>query len=122
MTLEIALMADGVPRDKVYELLSTKEGVDRAFKKLDELKGEIVWWKAGAEPQQRLAAGDVSMSMAYNAWVTRINKEEKRNFRIVWDVNNYSMDFWTVVKGSKHKEDALKFIVFNATGSAGSLL
>jgi len=110
MTLEIALMADGVPRDQVYKTLETKEGVDRAFKKLDELKDHIVWWKAGAEPQQRLAAGDVVMSMAYNAWVTRINQEENRNFVIVWDGNNYSMDYWTIVKGSKNKENALKFI------------
>ncbi len=113
MTLEIALMADGVPRDQVYALLATKEGVDRAFKKLDELKANIVWWKAGAEPQQRLAAGDVTMSMAYNAWVTRINKEEKRNFKIVWDGNNYSMDYWTIVKGTKHKDSAMKFISFS---------
>ena len=29
--LELALMADGVPSDKVYETLQTPEGVDRAF-------------------------------------------------------------------------------------------
>jgi len=113
MTLEIALMADGVPRSEVYKTLETKKGVDRAFKKLDELKSHIVWWKAGAEPQQRLAAGDVVMSMAYNAWVTRINQEEKRNFKIVWDGNNYSMDYWTIVKGSRHKADALKFLALS---------
>ncbi len=43
-TLEFALMADGVPKEKVYDVLSTPEGVDRAFKKLDELKPYIVWW------------------------------------------------------------------------------
>ncbi len=113
MTLEIALLADGVPRKDVYKVLATKKGVDRAFKKLDELKPYIVWWKAGAEPQQRLAAGDVVMSMAYNAWVTRINKEEKRNFAIIWDGNLYSMDFWTIVKGSPNVDKALKFIAFS---------
>lgn len=110
MTLEIALLADGVPQKDVYKTLSTKEGVDRAFKKLDQLKPYIVWWKAGAEPQQRLAAGDVVMSMAYNAWVTRINKESKRNFAIIWDGNLYSMDYWTIVKGSHNVDKALKFI------------
>lgn len=110
MTLEIALLADGVAPKDVYPLLETKAGVDRAFKKLDELKPYIVWWKAGAEPQQRLAAGDVVMSMAYNAWVTRINNEDKRNFKIVWDGNNYSMDYWTIVKGSPNVDKALKFI------------
>jgi putative spermidine/putrescine transport system substrate-binding protein len=110
MTLEIALLADGVAREDVYKVLSTKEGVDRAFKKLDELKPHILWWKAGAEPQQRLAAGDVIMSMAYNAWIYRVNQEEGRNFKIVWDGNNYSMDYWTIVKGSPNVDKAHKFI------------
>ena len=113
MTLEIALLADGVPRNDVYKVLSTKEGVDRAFKKLNELKPHILWWKAGAEPQQRLAAGDVSMSMAYNAWIYRVNQEEKRNFKIVWDGNLYSMDYWTIVRGSPNVDKAEKFISFS---------
>ena len=108
--LEIALQADGVAVDDVYKVLSTKAGVDRAFKKLDELKPNILWWKAGAEPQQRLAAGDVSMSSAYNAWVYKVNKKDKRNFQIVWDGNNYSMDYWVIVKGSPNKDLALDFI------------
>ena len=112
MTLEIALEADGVACKDVYKVLSTKEGVDRAFKKLDELKANILWWKAGAEPTQRLAAGDVVMSMAYNAWIYRVNEEEGSNFKIVWDGNNYSIDFWTIVKGSPNVEQAHKFIAF----------
>ncbi len=108
--IEIALLADGVPPEDVYKVLSTEEGVDRAFRKLDELKPHILWWKAGAEPQQRLAAGDVVMSVAYNAWIYRVNQEEGRNFKIVWDGNNYSMDYWTIVKGSPNIEAAHKFI------------
>ncbi len=112
MTLEIALLADGVPRDQVYKVLSTPQGIDRAFKKLDQLKPYILWWKAGAEPQQRLAAGDVTMTMAYNAWIYRVNQEEGRNFKIVWDGNLYSMDYWTIVKGSPNLEKAYKYIAF----------
>ncbi len=112
MALEIALIADGVPVKDVYKVLATKEGVDRAFRKLDELKPHILWWKAGAEPQQRLAAGDVTMTMAYNAWIYKVNKKENRNFKIVWDGNQYSMDYWVVVKGSPNKDLAIKFIDF----------
>src|SRR5713101_1073251 len=49
-TLEFALMADGVPTKDVYNVLATKAGVDRAFKKLDQLKPNIQWWEAGALP------------------------------------------------------------------------
>ena len=47
VNLEFALVADGVPLDKVYATLDTPEGVDRAFRKLDTIKEHIVWWEAG---------------------------------------------------------------------------
>lgn len=45
-------MADGVPAADVYKVLATKEGQDRAFAKLDELKPNIQWWESGAQPQE----------------------------------------------------------------------
>ena len=45
-TLEMALMADGVPAGEVYDLLDTDAGVDRAFAKLDSIKAvkaDIAW-------------------------------------------------------------------------------
>ncbi len=58
--LEFALMADGVKPADVYKVLATKDGAERAFKKLTELKPNIQWWEAGAQPPQFLVAGDVS--------------------------------------------------------------
>ena len=57
VNLEWALIADGVPTADVYKVLNTPEGVDRAFKKLDTIKKDIVWWEAGAQPPQLLADG-----------------------------------------------------------------
>src|SRR5580704_6265028 len=49
-TLEAALMADGVAPDQLYPL-----DVDRAFKKLEEIKPYItVWWTSGAQSAQLL--------------------------------------------------------------------
>ena len=55
--LEFALLADGVKVEDVYKVLATPEGVDRAFAKLSELKPNIQWWEAGAQPAQWLIAG-----------------------------------------------------------------
>ena len=56
--LEFALLADGVAPDKLYPL-----DVDRAFKKLDQIKHHIpVWWTNGAQHVQLLIDGEVSMS------------------------------------------------------------
>ena len=62
--LEFALIADGVAPADVYKVLATADGVDRAFRKLDQLKPYIVWWQTGAEAAHILASGDVLMTSA----------------------------------------------------------
>jgi spermidine/putrescine-binding protein len=54
VNLEWALIADGVDAKDVYTVLATPEGVDRAFKKLDTIKSELVYWEAGAQAPQLL--------------------------------------------------------------------
>lgn len=110
-TLEIALMADGVKREDVYKVLATPAGVDRAFKKLDQLKPYIQWWESGAQPLQWLVSGDVVMAAAYNGRIGAA-QDEGHNFKIVWDNAMYDLDNWAIVKGSKHKALAEKFIAF----------
>jgi putative spermidine/putrescine transport system substrate-binding protein len=85
VNLEFALMADGVPLDKVYATLATPEGVERAFRKLDTIKDHIVWWEVGAQPPQMLADGEVVMSTAYNGRIFNAQVLEKQPFVIVWD-------------------------------------
>ena len=112
VNLEFALMADGVPRDQVYPLLKTQAGVDRAFKKLDTIKSQVVWWEAGAQPPQLLASGEVVMTTAWNGRIYDATKKDGRNFKIVWDGQVPDYDFWVIPKGSKHVDEAYKFIAF----------
>lgn len=109
--VEFALMADGVPTKDVYKVLSTKEGIDRAFKKLDEIKGSIQWWEAGAQPPQFLVAGDVVMTTVYNGRVDAAQREGK-NLQVIWTGGIYDLDYWVIPKGSKNKDTAEKFIAF----------
>lgn len=115
--LEFALMADGVPPGEVYNVLSTKAGVDRAFKKLDELKDHIQWWEAGAQPPQFLVAGDVVMSSVYNGRIDTAQREGK-NLAITWAGGIYDYDYWVIPKGAKNKDTAMKFIAFSSTPEA----
>jgi len=110
-TLEFALIADGVKPDDVYKVLGTKAGVERAFKKLDQIKSSIQWWEAGAQPPQLLAAGDVVMSTAYNGRIATAQKEGK-NLKMVWANNIYDFDSWGIPVGTPNKEEAYKFIAF----------
>ncbi|MDB5851323.1 MAG: spermidine/putrescine transporter substrate-binding protein [Rhodoferax sp.] len=114
--LEFALMADGVAAKDVYTVLATKEGVDRAFKKLDEIKPFIQWWEAGAQPPQFLVAGDVVMTTVYNGRIDAARREGKA-LNVVWDGGIYDLDYWAIPKGTPNKDLALEYIAFS-TGAA----
>jgi putative spermidine/putrescine transport system substrate-binding protein len=116
--LEFALMADGVPAAEVYAVLSTPEGVDRAFAKMDSIKADVVWWEAGAQPPQLLADGEVVMSTAYNGRLFAAAIGEGKPFQIVWDGQVYENEMYVVPKGAPNKDDAMDFIKF-ATSTEG---
>ncbi|WP_347267007.1 ABC transporter substrate-binding protein [Paracoccus sp. (in: a-proteobacteria)] len=111
--LEYALMADGVPADQVYEVLATPEGVDRAFAKLDQIKKDVIWWEAGAQPPQFLADGEVSMAFAFNGRIFDAALKEGKPFKTAWDGQIYEMEGWVMPKGAPNAEAAKEFITFS---------
>ena len=110
-TLEFALLADGVAPAALYSVLATAEGVDRAFRKLDQLKESIVWWEAAAQPSLFLDARRVVMSSAYTLWIDAARKRGK-NWRIVWNQSLYDFDSWAMPKGAAHRDEGYRFIAF----------
>jgi putative spermidine/putrescine transport system substrate-binding protein len=112
VNLEWALIADGVPAADVYKVLGTPEGLDRAFKKLDTIKSEIVWWEAGAQAPQLLADGQVVMTTAWNGRIQSAIDKDKKPFKIVWDYQGLDWDWWAIVKGGPKVEEAYRFIAF----------
>ncbi|MGO3859023.1 extracellular solute-binding protein [Neisseriaceae bacterium CLB008] len=110
--LEFALLADGVNKDDIYTTLATPAGVDRAFKKLDELKPHIVWWEAGAQPLQLLVSKEVVMATAYNGRIAGLNRSDGTNFKVVWPGSIYAVDSWAILKGAANKEAGMDFIAF----------
>ena len=112
--LEIALLADGVAPDKLYPL-----DLDRAFKKLDSIKKDILWWGTGAESQQQLASGEAPLGMFWNGRIFALQKDGAK-VQAVWNQNLATADFLVVPKGSKNKAAAMKFIALasSAQGQA----
>ncbi|MET3616184.1 putative spermidine/putrescine transport system substrate-binding protein [Rhizobium aquaticum] len=104
-TLEAALLADGVPADKLYPL-----DVDRAFKKLDEIKPYVtVWWSSGAQSAQLLADGEVDMEMAWNGRVAAVAKE---GAPVTYTFNQGFLQYTSlcILKGAPNLAIAVKFI------------
>lgn len=108
-TLEQALMADGVPMDKLYPL-----DVDRAFRSLDKIKPHIaIWWTSGAQATQLMQSGDVSMIIT---WSSRANTAINNGapIEIVWNQATYAIEGWGIPRGTPHAEDAKTFVRFCA--------
>ncbi len=110
--LEWALMADGVPVDQVYQVLSTDSGVDRAFKVLDRIKENIVWWEEGSQPVELLLNRKVVMTSAYSGRIFNAIKDRSEDLAIVWDGQVRDAEVWVIPKGTANLKEALDFIVF----------
>lgn len=111
-TLYLALIADGVPADEIYDTLETEEGVNRAFDKLDTIKDSVVWWEAGAQPVQLLADGEVSMATGYNGRFFDAMVAEGKPFEIIWDGQYMDLDMFAIPKGSPNPEAAMDYLKF----------
>ena len=128
--LEIALAADGVkPRQggsKIYEMLETDAGLDRAFNKIKELctdpKGGCVFWSAGAKPPELLMQGEVVMATGWNGRFFNAEIGEGAPLKQVWDAQGLDYQYMSVIKGGPNEADAMKAIaeMTSTEGLAGS--
>ncbi|QPC44184.1 ABC transporter substrate-binding protein [Kaustia mangrovi] len=110
--LEWALMAYGVPRAQIYDLLSTRRGMDLAFRKLDEIRDHIVWWEEGEEPAELLKSGKVAMASGYNGRFFEARAVEGAPVSIVWDGQLLDYDVWAIPRGADQPDLAEDFIRF----------
>lgn len=94
--LEFALLADGVPPDKVYPI-----DVERAFKKLDEIKPHItVWWKTGAQSAQLLVDKEAIMGSAWNGRYF-VAIKNGAPLKIEWNQGMIKESAFVIPKGAK---------------------
>ena len=128
--LEIALAADGVkPRkggSKIYEMLETDAGLDRAFNKIKELcedpNGGCVFWSAGAKPPELLMQGEVVMATGWNGRFFNAEIGEGAPLKQVWDAQGLDYQYMSIVKGGPNQADAMKAVaeMTSTHGLAGS--
>ncbi|QCI66277.1 ABC transporter substrate-binding protein [Phreatobacter stygius] len=103
--LELCLLADGVPLDKLYPL-----DTRRAFAKLATIKKEVLYWNSGAESQSLMRDGECVMGLL---WHTRANilKGETNN-RIAFTFKDGLLQpgLWVVPKGNPAGAEAFRAI------------
>lgn len=110
VNLEWALIADGVAVGDVYEMLTTEEGADRAFAKLDAVKDQSVWWEAGAQAPQILVDGEAALGTAYNGRIYNAYKNENQPLTIMWNSQVWDIGFMGIPKGAPNADKAREFL------------
>jgi putative spermidine/putrescine transport system substrate-binding protein len=106
--LEFAVMAAGVPPEKVYPI-----DMDIAFASYDKIKGSVVkWWETGAVPVQLLSDKEV---VATSVWNGRMAPLQAAGVPvgISWPQGLAKRDCWAVPKGAKNRVNAMKFIAYS---------
>lgn len=113
---EAALLADGVPGDKLYPL-----DLDRAFRKLDTIKNDIVWYETGEQQQQLVSSGEVPLIQAWNG---RLFSAAKNGQPVAneWNEHLLSYDQLVIPNGSKNAgtaQDWISWYLKNPEAQAG---
>jgi len=105
--LAVALVADGVPKDKLYPL-----DIDRGFRKLDEIKPHIkVWWTENTQAQQLIRDGEVDMIPMFAARTADLATQGVP-VDVAWEGALCATNMLTVVRGAPNAKIAWEFIRF----------
>lgn len=112
--MEWALICDGVAFEDVYKVLATEEGQNQALAKLDTIKGDVIWWSAGADTPQLLADGEVVMGSTYNGRLFSVIEEQKQPVAMLWDAQVFDLDGWIIPAGMSEERTkrALDYVYF----------
>ncbi|PRG59015.1 spermidine/putrescine ABC transporter substrate-binding protein [Burkholderia multivorans] len=106
-TLEIALLADGVPPEKIYPL-----DVERAFRSLNRIKPYIGKW-VDQTPQtvSLVETGQVDFSYTYS---TRVKAAQDSGKPIDFSFKQTltGLEYLVVLKNAPNKANAMKFVQF----------
>lgn len=103
--LELALMADGVPRDKLYPL-----DTNRAFQKISSIKKDLLFWSSGSESQSLLRDGECVMGLLWHTRANILRQETQNRIRYTFKDGLLQPGLWVVPKGHPAGAEAFKAI------------
>jgi putative spermidine/putrescine transport system substrate-binding protein len=114
--LEVALLADGVPIDKLYPI-----DVERAWKMYDKLRSLVSkWYTSHAQAIQLISAGEAAVGCTIGPrGITA--KRSGAPIDVEYNQGKLASDNWCLVKGVRNKKVAMEYINFaiDAKAQAG---
>lgn len=111
--LEFALIADGVPMDKLYPI-----DIDRAFKSLSRIKPFIKkFWDTGALSAQMLADRDVVLGSIWNGRLQAV-AEKGAPLAIEWNQHMLAIQAYGIFKNAKNMKEAQLLVDYSMAPKA----
>ncbi|MFN0192017.1 MAG: extracellular solute-binding protein [Aestuariivirga sp.] len=105
-SIESALLASGVAKDKVYPC-----DVPKALEKIKAIKADSLYWGSGAEAHDMLINGEVVMGMIWQNRGKNIEDESKGRYKMVMNEAIAMPGAYIVPKGNPGgRENVMKFI------------
>ena len=109
--LEVALIADGVPVDKVYPL-----DIERAWKAHDKLRPLVTKWYANhGEAMQLLTKGEIDICCTIGSRGI-VAKKEGAPVDVEYAGGKLAPDNWAIIKGGKNIDAVYQFMNFVIDG------
>jgi mannopine transport system substrate-binding protein len=106
-SLIAALLADGVAADRLFPL-----DLDRAFRKLDQIKPHIaVWWRSGDQIQQLFRSREIVMAMSFSGRMLRL-RSEGLPIAMVWNGAPLDAAVWAITRLAPRPNAALALLNF----------
>jgi putative spermidine/putrescine transport system substrate-binding protein len=107
-TIEFALLADGVPMDRLYPL-----DLDRAFRSLDRIKPHITtWWDTAGQQQQMMEDREVDLMYVWNGRGLVTIRDRGAPYRFVWNEAAYQgeVEAWLCMKGRPQAREGMRIM------------
>jgi putative spermidine/putrescine transport system substrate-binding protein len=105
--LEFALLADGVPKDKLYPI-----DVERALRSMSRIRPAIKkFWDTGAISAQMLTDKEVFAGSIWNGRIQTL-MDKGAPLAIEWNEALLQTQFWAILKGSPNRDHATRLIDF----------
>lgn len=94
-TLEAALLADGVPADKLYPI-----DVKRAFSKIREIKDKVTFWSSHADSYKLLRDNEVTMGCLAHTRAVLLKRDTAGSIDFTFNQGIFWVSNWIVPKGN----------------------
>jgi putative spermidine/putrescine transport system substrate-binding protein len=111
-SLEFALLADGIPADKLYPI-----DVDRALRSLDRIRADIIWYDTNQQISQYMTDGQLAVGVAPDGRALAAI-DAKAPIAIEYNQSILTWSSMAVPKGAPDVKAAMRFLAFTLTPQA----